>query len=776
MIDEIEGEFRETFNSLSPSGRLVLTAPTGSGKSTRVPPWCQEMSGGRVLVIEPRRVAARTLAGWVAKSRSEEVGRSVGYSIRFDSKHCSQTNILFVTPGVARRFLVEGSLANFDTVVFDEFHERSWETDSLLALLAADKQGPRLVIMSATLMAESLAETYSAGLLQAQGRAFPVEISYRGTDDQELTVPSGKRLASRVSKACRKAWEDYDDGSVLVFLPGLSSMTEVMNSLHGLPVVLLHGTFSQKEQAKAFDESHRKIVLATNVAESSLTIPDITTVIDSGLERRQIHQSGYVALATVPVAQSSADQRAGRAGRTRPGRCLRLWDEMGRLESMRPPDLCRMELDELVLFFSALPDGLKTRCEWVDEPPPFAWERATERLLKLGLVEEGKLTPLGHSVQRLPVDGEWGRILAMANRDLQGDLADLCALATARRNPLRSTRSEEVGKARKEDWGEDPWGQALALMRVGDPSRHGLESESLRQCRRVSDELRNLLRAPKRPRDWSKTHSDLQEFLARNWAERFFLLRGKRQAWGNGQVECRLARGEELPEDCVAAFMMSVEPILSRGLKVELQGRGGLPVRVSILRKAGLGEPELSKIRWVRGKLQARVVTVHAGRELGSAEEVLEGKALRRALATLAARGSWHREILETMIEEQFYQNLHEELEGRDFEVLEPARLMETRLEGLGVETAEELELLEKEDFLEQALPSYLMDKLRADYPKLYRFGGRSFHMEYYPKRKLVVMNAVSKEKGAKFSVRHLPRWNGWRVELNESGRRSNLR
>ena len=730
-----------------------------------------------MLVIEPRRVAARTLAEWVAKGRDEEVGHSVGYTIRFENRTSPQTNILFVTPGVARRFLTEGRLSQFKTIVFDEFHERSWETDALLALVAAQRnKGPRIVITSATLTAGQLVERYGAELVEAEGRTFPVTVKYL-EDDPELTVPSPRNLATRAARAVKKAWQREEEESLLVFLPGLFAMHEVAAQLSSLPVVMLHGTYSQKEQARAFTPGQRKIVLATNVAESSLTIPDVTTVVDSGVEKRQIHQSGYVALATVPIAQSSADQRAGRAGRVRPGRCLRLWSEQARLESTRPPDICRMELDDLVLFFASLPEGTATPAEWVEPPPDFAWQRAVERLTKGGLLApSGRLTEQGRQAQRMPVEQEWARVLALAPKELAGDLCDLCSLAVARRNPWKNTRCEDTLKARKEDLGEEPWNQALNLVRVAEPKKHAVEAEALALCRRVSDELRELCGADKRPIEAGKQHPELQTFLASVWPDRFFLLRKHGRGWGNGSVECRLPRSEELPDDCTVAFFLQISPVVSRGLKVELQGRWGLPTRLSVLRQAGLGEPELSKIRWINGKLTARVVYVHAGRELGGSEEELKGAALRKALAELAARGNWRAETLEEMKTEQFYRQLDAALKGEEFETFEPEVLMRRKLDALGVQLCEELELLEDEDFLEQALDSYTLESLEKEYPRLYRFGGLTFEMEFLPHRRRVVMHSLSQSKGAKLKPQHLPRWNGWKVELNERGRRTVLR
>lgn len=776
-IDSIREQFEQTFSALDLGGRIVLTAPTGSGKSTRIPLWCQAVTGQPVLVIEPRRVAARTLADWVAKGRDEEPGKSVGYTIRFENRSGTDTNILFVTPGVARRFLTEGTLDRFKTIVFDEFHERSWETDALLALVAArGKSAPRIIIMSATLTASRLAERYSAELIEARGRTFPVSVRYID-DDPEITAPSTRNLAIRAANAVKRAWQQEHEESILVFLPGLSAMHDVASHLSGLPVVLLHGTYSQKEQARAFAPGQRKVVLATNVAESSLTIPDITTVIDSGVEKRQIHQSGYVALATVPIAQASADQRAGRAGRVRSGTCLRLWSEHSKLEATRPPDICRMELDDLVLFFASLPDGTSTAAEWVEQPPDFAWERAAERLRNGGLLAtSGHLTEPGKQAQRLPVEAEWARVLALAPTQLVGDLCDLCSLAMARRNPWKNTRCEDTLKARKEDLGEDPWNQALNLVRAADPKRHAAEAEALALCRKVSGELRELCGADRRPCEAGKQHPDLQAFLASVWPDRFFLLRRHGRGWGNGSVECRLPRSEELPDDCTAAFFLQISPVVGRGLKVDLQGRWGLPTRLSVLRQAGLGEPELNKIRWKNGKLTARVVYVHAGRELGSTEEELQGAALRKALAELAARGSWRSETLEEMKTEQFYLNLEAALKGEAFEEVEPEPLMRRKLEQLGVQHCEELELLEDDDFLEHSLDDDTLGSLQKDYPRLYRFGGLTFQMEYIPQKRRVVMHSLSQSKGAKLKPQHLPRWNGWKVELDERGRRTVLR
>jgi len=199
-------------------------------------------------------------------------------------------------------------------------------------------------------------------------------------------------------------------------------------------------------------------------------------------------------------------------------------------------------------------------------------------------------------------------------------------------------------------------------------------------------------------------------------------------------------------------------------------------VRVSLLREGGLGEPELSKIRWVKDSLQARVVFKHAGRDLGSSEEVLRGSVLRKALATLCVERRWKPEILDRLIEEEFYRKLAADLDGVETPSRAPVDVIEERLCALGVEECGDLELLENEDFFEIDLDSYQFEKLRSDYPRLYRFSGITFEMEYQPKKRRVIMNSLSQVKGVKVKPQHIPGWNGWRVELVERGRATVVR
>ena len=277
-------------------GPVVLSSPTGSGKSTEVPRWCP----GRTLVVEPRRIACRTLAGRVAELEQTPLGAGVGYVVRDERVSSASTRILFATPGLVLRD--RKLLAHADTVVLDEFHERSLELDLLLALLQRE-QRRGLIVMSATLDGDRLASHLGATHVSAGGRVFPVEIRYLpGTE----TLPSAGELATRVRAAVVKAAND--SGDMLVFLPGKAEIEACAQALRDEPYKLLplHGGLSLEEQRRVFEPaSRRKLILATNVAETSLTIPGVGVVIDAGLVRQMRYQAGRGSLSLVPCCWCS---------------------------------------------------------------------------------------------------------------------------------------------------------------------------------------------------------------------------------------------------------------------------------------------------------------------------------------------------------------------------------------------------------------------------------------------------------------------------------------
>ncbi|MEZ4468002.1 MAG: helicase-related protein [bacterium] len=360
---------RPAFEAALDAGPVVVQAPTGSGKSTEIPRWC--LARGRVLVVEPRRVACRSLAERVAGLEGTPLGDRVGYRVRDDDRSGGATRLLYATPGVVLRMLADDALAGFETVIVDELHERTLDVDLVLAL-CRERVRAALVVMSATLDSGAVAGWLQAADLRGEGRTFPVDHRYLGEGSE---LPDGRGLTERVAAALARV--DHP-GDVLVFLPGKAEIARVEQGLRGrrelgpLTILPLHGGLSLDEQRAAFGTTpHRKVVLATNVAETSVTLPGIGVVIDSGLVRRTRYHDGRGYLTLLPVAEDQADQRAGRAGRTGPGLCLRLWGARARLDARTPPEVYRESLVPLVLAAAAC--GARVdRLPFLDPPRGYA--------------------------------------------------------------------------------------------------------------------------------------------------------------------------------------------------------------------------------------------------------------------------------------------------------------------------------------------------------------------------------------------------------------------
>lgn len=395
---------------------LVVTAPPGSGKSTRIPPAL--LAAGPLVLTQPRRMAARALARRIAAEGGVTVGEEVGWQVRFDRRYGPRTRLLVVTDGILNARAVDDPLlSDFRTVVLDEFHERSIASDLALAFTAAAlaaRDDLRLVVMSATLRADEVA-TYLGGcpVLEVEGRAHPVEIEYAPDRSPAETVRG--ELAG-------------GDGRVLVFLPGVREIEHVARELQGVgPAVLpLHGRLDAAAQDRAVRSSgERDVVLATNVAETSLTIEEVRVVVDSGLHRvmRADPETGIDRLATEHVPRDSADQRAGRAGRTAPGRAIRLWDPRRELRPHREPEIHRVDLARPLLDVLSW-GGAADDFAWFEPPDPARIAHAAELLARLGALDRGRLTSRGAELARMPLGP---RLAALLRADPSTRAARLCA-------------------------------------------------------------------------------------------------------------------------------------------------------------------------------------------------------------------------------------------------------------------------------------------------------------------------------------------------------------
>jgi ATP-dependent helicase HrpB len=431
----------------------VLVAPPGAGKTTRVPGALLDLIEGSIVVLQPRRLAARLAAARIASERGVQLGGEVGYQVRFDRKTSAATRIELVTEGVlTRRLLGDPELRGVGCVIVDEFHERHLDGDLALALVArlrAKRPELALVVMSATLDAEPVAAFLDAPIIRSEGRTFPVTIEH-------AAQPDDRQLGKQVASAVRRVVQEGTPGDVLVFLPGAGEIRRCAEDLEDaarvldLDVLPLHGDLPADEQDRAVRRSpKRKVILATNVAETSVTIDGVTCVIDSGLARIARHSpwSGIASLEVEPVSRASCAQRAGRAGRTAPGRVVRLYTKHDHdtRRAFEAPEIARADLAGAALELHGA--GLQLReLRWF-EPPPEAAARAAEDLLsRLGAVTAGGITELGRRMLRFPVHPRLARVVCEG--ETRGVARDACAIAAiAGQRELRLERRGRDAKA-----------------------------------------------------------------------------------------------------------------------------------------------------------------------------------------------------------------------------------------------------------------------------------------------------------------------------------------
>ncbi len=450
------------------SSNLVIEAPPGAGKTTRVPPALLDVVPGQVLVLEPRRLAARLAARRVAHELGEKLGETVGYQVRFEEVAGARTRLRFLTEGIlTRRLISDPLLAGVDAVILDEFHERHLETDLALALLRrlqrTKRPDLRIVVMSATLDAAPIATFLgdhrgACPIVRSEGRLFELTIAHQPY--------SALPLEKQVAAALESLIEQSPSGDVLVFLPGAAEIRRaerecrLLTARHHLLLFPLYGDLSPAEQDRAVSPApQRKVILSTNVAESSITVEGVTAVIDSGLARIASDSpwSGLPTLEVARISKASATQRAGRAARTAPGRVIRLYtlDDFHRRRDQDPPEILRRELSELCLTLRAMGVGNPLHMEWLDAPPEAAVARAEDLLDRLGVTDDRarKMAryPLHPRLARLVIDaqergaGEEGcRAAAALSSGAREPSCDLMQLIDSSFDPVTQRHFEQI--------------------------------------------------------------------------------------------------------------------------------------------------------------------------------------------------------------------------------------------------------------------------------------------------------------------------------------------
>lgn len=513
----IDDVLPQVVESLRARSSLVLEAPPGAGKTTRVPPAILDagLAGdGTVLCLQPRRLAARLAATRVAEERGEKPGETVGWQVRFEDVGGTRSRIKFLTEGVlTRRLLNDPDLKGVGAVLLDEFHERHLDGDLALALLRrlqARRPSLKLIVMSATLDAAPVAAWMDAPAIRSEGKRFDVAIEHLERED-------GRPLGQQVASAVKRVIAEEKDGDILVFLPGAAEIRRAQEACAeiaaraDLLVLPLHGELPATDQDRAVKPAaKRKVILSTNVAETSVTIDGVVAVIDSGFARiaSLAPWSGIPVLKIAKVSRASATQRAGRAGRTRAGRCLRLYTKHD--HDTRPshelPEVRRLDLAEAVLSLRA--SGVDAKeLAWLEAPPAGALQAADDLLERLGAFDAaGGVTELGRKMLAFPVHPRQSRLILEAEARGAGEAGCLLAALAGERD----VRTRDDASARAKDVGES---DLLALReRFEEAERAGFQAERLRNfdldagavmaVARVRDQLVRTLvrgRAPSPP-------------------------------------------------------------------------------------------------------------------------------------------------------------------------------------------------------------------------------------------------------------------------------------
>lgn len=812
---------------------LVVVAPTGSGKSTRLPLWLADETKGTVLVVEPRRVACRSLATYLSEIIGESVGQSIGYRVRFDDTSSRNTRVLFVTTGIALRMLEGGDPSDFTAVMVDEFHERGWEVDLIAAVLLDARErgdyGGALVFTSATVDAADVADQISADVVEARGRTYPVDITYRGG----VPAPSTDNLKTRVRGAVEEVLREEDEGDILVFLPGKGEISDCESALrpvesqHDIEILGVHGRLPTRYLSKAFSaHDERRIFLSTNVAETSLTLPGVTTVVDSGLVRMRIHRGGRTALALVAISEDSMDQRAGRAGRVRPGRCIRLWSRRFNPDAETSPEIERIELDDFILQAAICGlDGARfDEATWLTDPPEFAVEKARTRLRRMGAIDaDHRLTDRGRRMAALPVAGDEARILLDPPGHLAATMADLVALLQLGRDLLLpkhlirgSFASVKEARTRLLKGVKNEVFVQLRCLRSGHAHRHGLHGSALKEGRRIATSLRRRLDVE--PTDPAGDDADfpapdeLADALLERIPESAFVVRqralkrrrdgkarlGKSEPWGNGEIELSIwpfeppvdQREQQIDRHPVAGLVLDHFWLGNRGIGVRGTGRMVLPCSYRQLLDAGIYEEEISRIRagcrggapYVRGIVERS----HAGVVLEREEESLRGKALWNAAAEAILEGRILQPAGERVLDDLHVWKLMAGWPKRDPDRTwsgeqrppEPHDYLAERLSELGVERDQDLMLVEADDLRPSVAENldtyrYEVESIAEDFPRIWEHHGRRYHCRVKPTSRKVVLEPADKKtsRADDPKAQFVPRFRGFEVMYRNASR-----
>ncbi|ERM60587.1 HrpA-like helicase [Vibrio cyclitrophicus FF75] len=742
-------------------------------------------------MVEPRRIACTSLAKYLAQQSGEKLGSKVGYAIKLESEYSEQTDVVFVTPGIALRWLSEDGLASFDVIVVDEFHERRWDIDLLVAILK-QKASHRLVITSATIEGERLAHYLNANRISCEGRTYQVAIENRANESRVL--PDIRHLEQRIAEEVNHQLI-ASRGDILVFLPGKKEIVHCEQTLAKNPdiqVVKLHASVSDKERGLALSgrnidtkndgDSLRKVILATNVAETSLTIPDIGVVIDSGLERRTVQRNGRMTLMLKSISRASAKQRAGRAGRVMDGVCVRLYGEHAALELVTPPELQREELTEPMLAAACCGAPLES-LSFLDPIPEKSLNSATQTLLTMEAINtDHQITEHGKKLYPLPIDALYADIVTrIKNKALKEAMVDLTAALSvpARLYQLPNNADHLEALAQQEKEGCD-LSLLIQIVRGRDYPHLEIDQQALNEAQGLATQMREVFELPQLEVASRFQRIELLKTIVNLHPELVFVRRLKRkEAFANGMLEVVLGRQNRFPDNAQAMLVLDTHSLPGRGVKQTLiLATTTAPIPLELVVEADLGEWQQSETVVNDEGVFTEMALVYAGRTITTKLVAAEGPLSLKPIVDLVVSGAQLPGFAEARTQEikhwQLYVKLGldeqtqftPEIEQLSFELW----LIE-QLEVLGVTDVSELEMFEHNDIPFDGIPAWLYNEFSEKYPFSLCLADLQLEVEYLTGRKLIYVHYQSGSRKLSPKRWELPTWSGWRIQYKKASR-----
>ncbi|SBS68215.1 helicase-related protein [Vibrio atlanticus] len=781
--------YQNVFHEQIANSHLVVEAETGSGKSTRLPIWaCQH---GRVLVVEPRRIACTSLAKYLALQSGEKLGDKIGYAIKLESEYNEKTNVVFVTPGIALRWLSEDGLAGFDVIVVDEFHERRWDIDLLVAILK-QKASHRLVITSATIEGERLAHYLDANRISCEGRTYQVAIEHRANESRAL--PDIRHLEQRIAEEVNHQLI-ASSGDMLVFLPGKKEIVQCEQALAKNPdiqVVKLHASVSDKERDLALSGRNidinangyglRKVILATNVAETSLTIPDIGVVIDSGLERRTVQRNGRTTLMLKSISRASAKQRAGRAGRVMDGACVRLYGEHAALELVTPPELQREELIEPMLAAACCGAPLES-LSFLDPIPEKSLNSATQTLLTMEAIKaDHQITEHGKKLYPLPIDALYADIVTrIKTKALKEAMVDLTAALSvpARLYQLPNNAEHLEALAQQEKEGCD-LSLLIQIVRGREYPNLEIDQQALNEAQGLAKQMREVFELPQLEVASRFQRIELLNTIVQLHPELVFVRRLKRkEAFANGVLEVVLGRQNRFPDNEQAMLVLDTHSLPGRGVKQTLTlATVTAPIPLDLMIEAEMGEWQQGETVVNDDGVFTEMTLVYAGRTITTKLVAAEGQLSLKPIVDLVSNGVKLPGFAEARTQQikhwQLYVKLGlneqtqytPEIDQMNFELW-----FIEQLEVLGVTDVSELEMFDHADIPFDGIPTWLYSEFSEKYPFALSLADLQLEVEYLPARKLIYVHYQSGSRKLSPKRWELPTWSGWRIQYKKASR-----